>query len=225
MRKYYKFELDIVVANIFALVLMVGVFILYAFYRKSISIDYAGFSLLFMLLYFLLHEIFHGIGYSLYAKNKRNIKYGCMLEKSVFYAMCQERISKEAILVSLALPFIVLTGLVGMIGLIFKVDMLCLLAIVNLAGAAGDIIMFMFILKLPNDIKYIDYDNLVGCYFVSERDLSKYKGFGVKYIESGKDKNDLINRKIPRIYISKKSIPILITFIAISIILIIVDML
>ncbi len=223
MKKYYKFELDIIIANILALVLMVGVFVLYVFYKKTLSIQYPGIYLILMLFYFLLHEVFHGIGYSLYVKNKKNIKYGCVLEKGVFYAMCQEKISKSAILVSLALPLIFLTGLVGILGLIFNNDLMCLLAIINLAGAAGDLLMMLFIVKLPKDIKYIDYDNVIGCYFVSDKDLSKYKGFGIKFVESGEDKKELVNTSIPRIYVSKKSIPTLLVFIALAVVMIFMD--
>lgn len=220
MKKYYKFELNMIIANVLALVLMIGVYLLYVFYIKEITCTFSGFYLIGLLFYFLIHEIFHGIGYSLFVKDKKNIKYGCVLEKGVFYAMCQEKISKQAILVSLLFPLVFLTGLVGMIGLIFNLDYLCILAILNLAGAAGDILMFFFILKLPKDIKYIDYDNVIGCYFVSREDLSKYKSFGIIYRESGVDKKSLINTSIPKIYISKKSIPTLFVFLALAFIMI-----
>ncbi len=222
MKKYYKFELDMIIANILALVLMIGVFLLYVFYKKTLEIDYNGFYLLIMLFYFALHEIFHGLGYLIFVKNKKNIKYGCVLEKGVFYAMCQEKISKDAILISLMFPLVFLTGIAGLIGLIFNIDILCLLAIINLAGAAGDLLMFFFILKLPKDIKYIDYDNVIGCYFVSDKDLSKYKGFGIKYTESGEDKKELINTSIPKIYISKQSLPVLIVLVILTIVLLII---
>ena len=216
MKKYYKFELDMIIANVLALVLMIGVFLLYVAYKKTMVFSFSGVYLLLILFYFLLHEIFHGIGYSLYVKDKKNIKYGCVLEKGVFYAMCQEKISKSAILVSLLFPLVFLTGLAGIIGLIFNYDFLCILAILNLAGAAGDLLMFFFILKLPKDVKYIDYDNVIGCYFVSDKDLSKYKSFGIVYKESGEDKKDLVNKTIPRIYVSKQSVPALIVFIILA---------
>ncbi len=219
MKKYYKFELNMMVANVLALVLMMGVFLLYVFYKKEIAIGFSGLYLLVMLFYFLLHEIFHGIGYSFFVKNRKSIKYGCILEKGVFYAMCQEKISKKGILVSLLFPLIFLTVIVGLIGLIINNDGLCILAIINLAGAAGDLLMFFFILKLPKEIKYIDYDNVIGCYFVSKEDLSKYTSFGIIYRESGADKKELINTSIPRIFISKKSIPTLVAFVGLALVM------
>ena len=219
MKKYYKFELNMLIANVVALVLMIGVFLLYITYKKKLYIHFSSWYLLVLLFYFLLHEIFHGLGYSLFVKNRKNIKYGCVLEKGVFYAMCQEKISKFAILVSLAFPLIFLTVIVGFIGLILNYDFLCILAIINLAGAAGDLLMLFFIIKLPKDIKYIDYDNVIGCYFISGEDLSKYKSFGIVYKECGTDKNKLIKRSIPRIYISKQSIPALIIFLILSLLM------
>ena len=72
MKKYYKFELDMIVANVLAISLMVGIFVLYVFYKKTIQMTYSGFYLILMLFYFLLHEIFHGIGYSVWTDTSGN---------------------------------------------------------------------------------------------------------------------------------------------------------
>ncbi len=223
MKKYYKFDLDVVLANIVAIFILIASIIIFLLLRKEGSFSFQGIGIVIMLLYFILHEIFHGIGYSLFAKDKKNIKYGAVLEKGVFYAMCQEPIGKKAIIVSLLFPLIFLTIITGIIGIIFKLDGLIILSLLNLSGASGDILMLFLIAKLPDDIKYIDYDNNIGCYFVSKHDLSKYKSFGVKYIESKEHKESLINKKIPKIYISKQSIPILVFLVILSAILIIFD--
>lgn len=225
MKKYYKFDLDVLLANIVAILILVIGVLTFAFIKGGSSLYYGGIGIIIMFLYFVLHEIFHGIGYSLFAKNKKNIKYGAVLEKSVFYAMCQEEINKKAIIISLLFPLIFLTIVTGIIGIIFKIDGLVLLSILNLSGASGDILMLLLIFKLPKDIKYIDYDNAIGCYFISKHDLSKYKSIGVKYIESGEHKPSLINKDIPRIYISKPSIPILLFFVIFGILLAILDFL
>ena len=132
-------------------------------------------------------------------------------------------IGKNAILVSLAFPLVFLSLLPGILGLVFDIEWIVLLALLNLSGAMGDVIMMFLIFKLPDDIKYIDYDNNVGCYFVSKEDLSKYKSFGIKYIESGEHNKSLINKDIPRVYISKSSIIILLLFLIASLLFIIVD--
>lgn len=224
MKKYYKFDLDLITANVFALVLMVISFIIYFIVVKDVVFDnkYFGIELLAMILYFGLHEVFHGLGYALFVKDKKNIKFGAALEKSVFYAMCQEEISKKGIMISLFFPLLFLTIVTGIIAIIFKWHFLLVLSILNLAGAAGDIIMMLFVPKLPEDIHYIDYDNSIGCTFVSKEDLSKYKGFGIKYVESGEHKKSLIKKDIPRIEITKTSWYIMIGFVLLAVLTMII---
>ena len=154
MKKYYKFDLDLIIANIFAIVLLIIGMIFYfiTFKKGTFNDKYFGIELLLLLSYFALHEIFHGIGYSLFAKDKKNLKYGAALEKGVFYAMCQEEISKTAIIISLLFPLIFLTLVTGIIAIVFKIPYLLLLSIINFSGAAGDIIVLFFIPKLPKDI-------------------------------------------------------------------------
>ena len=219
MKKYYKFDLDLIIANVVAIIVLVIGTIFYFMITKSGTIDgkYLGVEILLMFLYFGLHEVFHGIGYALFVKDKKNIKYGAALEKSVFYAMCQEEISKKAILISLLFPLLFLSIISGLIAFIFDIKYLLFLSIMNLAGASGDIIMLFFILKLPNDINYIDYDNSVGCTFTSKNDLSTYRGFGIKFVESGEHKKSLIKKDIPKIEITKTSYYIFIIFVIIAI--------
>ena len=224
MKKYYKFDLDLIVANIFAIVLLIIGMIFYfiTFKKGTFNDKYFGIELLLLLSYFALHEIFHGIGYSLFAKDKKNLKYGAALEKGVFYAMCQEEISKKAIIISLLFPLIFLTLVTGIIAIVFKIPYLLLLSIINFSGAAGDIIMLFFIPKLPKDINYIDYNNSIGCTFVSKEDLSKYRGFGIKYVGSGEHKKSLIDKTIPRIEITKWSWIIIIVFLSLALLTFIV---
>jgi hypothetical protein len=141
-----------------------------------------------------------------------------MLEKGVLYAMCQERISKKGIIISLLAPTVVLTCIAIIPAYIFKIDLLAMLAVFNLAGAAGDLLMTTFAIKLPKDSKYIDYDNVIGFYLLSKEDLSKLKSPFLKFIESGKDSDNLINKDIKPIYISKVSYIILGFFLVIALI-------
>ncbi len=219
MKKYYKFDLDLIIANVVALAIFAfGIFVYFVVFKSNIFTNkYFGLELLIMLLYFGLHEVCHGIGYSLFVKDKKNIKYGAALEKSVFYAMCQEEISKKGIIISLLFPLLFLSIISGIIAVIFNINYLLLLSIMNLAGASGDIIMLFFVLKLPEDINYIDYDNSIGCTFTSKNDLSKYKGFGIKFVESKEHKKSLIKTDIPKIEITKWSYIIMIIFVLIAV--------
>ena len=207
MKKYYKFNLDMVWANVIATIVLVVSAVVFLFFDRTYQMDIN--IIIYMVLYLALHEVFHGIAFSIYAKDIKNIKYGAALEKGVFYAMCQERINKKAIIVSLLFPFIFLTVIALPIGVLIHSENLIILALINFSGATGDLFMVNLIRKMPKDIEYIDYDNSVGCYLLSKEDLSKYKAIGLKYVESGKDEDKLINKDIKRITISKWSVIIL----------------
>jgi len=216
--KYYKFELNMLIANIVSLLLfIVGFCILiltYGYINNSV-----GLLLIEFVIYMIIHEIIHGLAFSLFCKNKGNVKYGAMLEKGVIYSMCQERISRKGALISLLAPTVVLTIIAFIIALIFRIDDLAILSIFNLSGAAGDLLMTYFLLRLPKDVQYIDYDNVIGFYLISKEDLSKYKSKIVKFVESGKDSDKLINKSIKPIDISKPSWVIFVIFIIICILL------
>lgn len=221
-KKYYKFELIMTPINIIVLIFMVIMYPLLALIRPNMMnnlYDNYNFFIFFLclIIYFIIHEFLHGVGYSIFAKDKKNIKYGAKLEGGVLYAMCQELLSKKATIISLALPTIILTFLALPLGFIIDSDILIILACINFIGAVGDIIMLRLLLKMP-DVEYIDYDNAIGMYLVSINDLSKYKTFGIKFIESGEHDIKLINKSIPRIYISKSSK--IIVFIVLLIVLI-----
>lgn len=207
--KYYKFELNLVFMNVLAGILTLGFLITipFVFGEKGTNLLIGGNFLIFyslFMLYLCLHEICHGIGYALFAKNKKNIKFGAVLEKGVFYAMCQDVISKKGIIISLLFPIIFLTILPLPFCFIFDLPGLFILANLNLIGAIGDLTMLFFLFKVPN-VSYIDYDNSIGMYLLSEEDLSNIKGIGVKCVESGKHTLDKVDRSIKRIYISKTS--------------------
>lgn len=197
--------------NIACFIIMISLFILTSFIMPlsfTNSYDVLIFIIL-LYLYLLLHELIHGIGFRLESKN---IKFGISLEKGVLYTLCQDEISKKCALISMLLPTIILSFIAYPLGIIINNSWLCYLAVFNLSGAVGDLAMTFLILKLPNDITYIDYDNSIGCTFLSTRDLSKYKSPGVTYVSSGIHSDKLINKSLKKFYISKKSIIIILVY-------------
>lgn len=218
MKKYYHFEINMTIMNILSIVLFILPFILLSLCGYNMTLDHTGLLLIVMLFYLLLHEIFHAIGYSLFASNKNNIKIGITLEKGVYYAACQELISRKGILVALMMPLIFLSLITFPIGVIFHLDWLIFLSIVNFSGAIGDMLMFVLILKCPKDVGYIDYDNSVGAYLVSDHDLSKIKSLGFKIGEIGEFKDKKIDETVKRFYVSKVSIILLTILIILGII-------
>ncbi len=218
MKKFYHFELNMTVMNILSIILFFLPLFILSICGYEISFNHMGILLIVMMFYLLLHELFHAIGYSLFAHDKNNIKIGIILEKGVYYAACQELISKHAILVSLMMPLVFLSLITFPIGLIFHLDWLILLSITNFSGAIGDMLMFVLILKCPNDVEYIDYDNSVGAYLVSKNDLSIIKSLGFSLGEVGNFKDKEIDKSVKKFYVSKTSIILLSILLVIGII-------
>lgn len=224
MKKYYKYELNMLIANILSLVMMIVPIIILEIIGINVYTSLSsGLLLISLLIYFIIHELLHALGFSLFAKNKKNIKFGIKLEKGVLYALCQESISKSAIVISLLLPLTLLSFIAFPISLLLKLNLLTLLSIANFGGAIGDILMFFLIIKAPNDIEYIDYNSDIGMYLLSKNDLSNIKSFGLKLTESGDSKNKRIDESIKRLYVSRISAIILAVLIFISIVSLIID--
>lgn len=215
--QYYKYEVDMKFMNILALLSFIPLGIIIVifsdFFSKTFESDIYYLYLIGLILYFFLHEIFHGIGYSIYAKNKKNIKYGIALEKGVLYALCQERISKQGIIVSLLFPIIFLTIIPIIVAIPFSFPTLMLYAFLNLIGAVADITMCILILKLPNDIEYIDYNSDIGAYFISETNIENIKIKGFKCVETGIHSDSKIDKSIKKFTITKGSIPFIVIYV------------
>lgn len=223
-RKYYRFDMDLKLMNILASVLYIIFFIYIYANTYFATFEFTYLALLGLFLYFALHEICHGIGYALYAKNKKNIKFGVVMEKGVFYAMCQEEISREGIIVSLIFPIIILTIIPLPFAIYYKSSIILFYSITNLIGAIGDILLIKLVLELPKDITYIDYDNNIGAYFLCNEDISEFKSLGLKCAESKKHEEKLINKGISSLYISDFSKKFFLILGAIIILLFIANM-
>lgn len=223
MKKYFHYELNMTIMNILSIVLFIVPFIIMYLCGYSINFKFNGLVFMGMFFYLIVHELFHALAYSLFAKDKKNIKIGITLEKGVLYAACQELISKCAIIVSLVFPLIFLSIIPFPIALIFHLDWLILYSIINFGGAIGDILMTILILKMPKGIEYIDYDNSVGAYLVSDLDLSKINSLGFKLGATGNFKDKKIDRSVKTFYISSTSKAILGVFLIFCIVMIILE--
>ena len=210
--KYYKFNFKLGLLNIIAIILLITMCFLTYYITGSISFlsNFDFIIIILMFLWFILHELLHGLGFLALGKVKlQNVIFGAELEKGIFYVMCKEEISKTNILVSLIFPLVLIGILTYIIGLCIHSDILVFLSILNIGGASGDIMMFLDILKMPKDIKYLDLDNADGFTILSKEDLSKQKYLGIKLVESGKYTNKIKPTDFKRLKISKFSAIIL----------------
>ena len=216
LKKYYVFKIDLVVLNIVSTILLVLCFLITGLvFPNTVESMFILFSdaknllllLPYMMFYFILHELLHALGYITFGANPKKLTFGMELEKSVFYCLCKEDITKKNILFSLMYPLFFIGIVTYIISIIFNLPMLLLLSIGNICGAIGDIIYFIFIIRLDKDVMFSEMDDGTSFALLSKDDLSKYKPFGLKYVGIEKE----ISRKnFKRVYISKLSYGVLI---------------
>lgn len=221
--RYYTYQLDMNVLNIFAILLFVIMMVVVYFvgYGFSGITDY-DLLLLFILMFIwlMIHEIFHGIGFALFKEvNRKNIVFGMALEKGVFYCMCKQKISKKVIFTSLLFPVTIIGIITMILGIIINKGMLVYLSIFNIVGSVGDIVMSIYFCKCPSDVIYLDLDDCTGFTVLSKNDLSSIKVPGIKLVDSGiYDSKKMVARDKRRIVVSKMSwIVLVIMFILILI--------
>ena len=58
------------------------------------------------------------------------------------------------------------------------------LSIFNISGCVGDIVTFMYIIKLDKDICFSEMDDMLSFSIYSSNDVSKVSHYGLKYIKS-----------------------------------------
>lgn len=206
-RKYYIFELDLKVMNIFSLILFFLALPLCLLLKdfNLYNVDMILFFILYIV-WIIIHELLHGISYIINGANKKKITYGAYLEKGICYCLCKQNITRKNILNSILAPCFYLSIVTGIIALIISSPILLLLAIANLSGCAGDILMFIYISRLNKNIEYSEFDNPTRFAIYADYDVSKTKHLGLKYIEE----IDLLKKEdLTRLSISKGSIIVL----------------
>ena len=155
-----------------------------------------------MILYFMLHELLHALGYILHGADKSKITFGMELEKGVFYCLCKEDISKKTILFSLMYPLFFIGIVTYVIGIVFNLHLLLLLSIINISGAAGDIMYFLFIIRLNKEITFSELDDGTSFVIKNIDDINKYKYHGLEYMGTV---NSVSRSDFKRLYVSKLS--------------------
>lgn len=218
-KKYYIFEMDMGKLNIVSLVLMIVMIIItLPLYPKNLLIEFSSINILVFfsvyIIWMFLHEILHSIAYIIYGGDFKKIVYGGYLEKGVLYCLCKQNITRKNILNSLMFPLFYIGIVTYIIAIIFEIPLLLFVSIANISGAAGDIIMFMYISRLSKNIEFTEFDNPIQFAIYSDEDVTKIPHFGLNYIETTKS---LKREDMKKIKISKATI---IFFIIIILILI-----
>ena len=214
-KKYYVYEMNGVTLQIISVIfLIIMLFITFFFFNEIIMTD-KDFELIFLLIipYLILHELLHSIAYVINGAKFKNITYGAHLEKGILCCLCKQNVSKRNILISLLFPFVIIGVITYIIGILINNSALIWLSILNISGCSADLIMFFDLLKLK-DFEYSEYDNPMAFGLYTNKDLSKTKLFGLKYIGETKS---LEKNNMKKISISKFSIITFIIFIILGI--------
>ena len=221
-KKAYIYKMKMLPANVLSIIIFVLFLVVTVLLNRSVFIgseNFVVFSVA-MILYLCLHELLHGLGFYLGGTKRKNIKYGMCLEKGIFYCMAYQEISKKNILISLQMPFMVIGVITYIIGVVSNIPLLTLLSIINLTGASMDIVMFMYILKLPKDITYSESKEPDEFVLISNTDLTKKKNlfFEITKVKDYK-KEDYVFKNTKKVEISKTSIIILVVFVIVGILM------
>lgn len=219
-KKYYIFEIKIGTLNVLSIVLLIFMIILTYLITKifNLKINFLltnkEITIIFILylLYMIIHELLHGLSYIIHGANKNSITFGAYIEKGILCCLCKQNITRKNILNSLLYPFFYIGILTYILGFIIKSKIIIILSIFNIAGSIGDLIMFIYFIKLKN-IEYTEFDNPISFALYTHDDLSKRQPFGLKYkyVTDNIKINDL-----KRIKISKTSYIIFITMIILT---------
>lgn len=217
-QKYYVFNYNLGILNFLSLLLLVGLGIVTYYLYKwgfinsmfgSSSAKWNDFEFIFFILgmfgWIILHEFIHGIMYYLNGAEWKNIVFGVELEKGVFCCLCKEEISRKNILISSISPCLIIGVITYVLGIVFHNMILILFSIMNIGSSIADIVLFLYLLKLPSDIKFREYDDATGFCIVSKSDIKDIKSYGLKLIDVFDDNKKISNDKYPKFYISKTS--------------------
>lgn len=220
-KKTYVYKMRLVPANILCIFILILLAVVSLCFKVPIYVNGFNTCILFILiiLYLMLHELLHGIGYFIGGAKHKNITYGIELEKGIFYAMAYQELTKKNILISLQMPFMVIGVITYIIGVVFNIPIFVLLSIINISGAAMDLAMFIYIMRLPKNITYSESGNPDEFVLISEEDLTKKKSLFLKVVEV-KDykKSDFEFKNLKKVKVTKTSIIILIIFILLGLI-------
>ena len=171
-----KVAIDLVKANIFAVVIMVvaAVVLLVPFFiiwreapiQKLLDapIGWAAFFI-FMFVGIVVHELIHGLTWACFAKSGwKSINFGVIWKMLTPYCHCNEPMSIPHYMLGAMMPCIVL-GIIPSLVALFTGDLiLLLLGIFFIAAAAGDIWMTWLLTKENPKSQVLDHPSEAGFY-------------------------------------------------------------
>lgn len=172
--KRVNLTISIVKANIFAIALLVPLFLIgissFVLYNEDSSfhqdpMEFIVFILVFILLIFV-HEGIHGFTWSLFSRNGfKDIEFGFMKEYMTPYCTCKVPLKKSQYILGAIMPCLILGILPMIAGVLWNSWSMLLMGIIMTDSAAGDLMIIYQILRYKSDAKdivYIDHPTQGG---------------------------------------------------------------
>lgn len=114
----------------------------------------------------MVHEALHGVTWMLFAKNRwKSISFGFIKETFNPYCNCNEPLKKYQIILGTLMPTLILGVGFGIASLIFGSTTLLIIAVLNLLGCGGDLLVILKLLLFKSDaskILFIDHPYEIG---------------------------------------------------------------
>ena len=114
---------------------------------------------------FIAHELIHGVFFALFAENKfKSVKFGILPASKLFtpYCHCNEKLRMNHYRIAAIMPLVILGIVPVIISIVFGNLLLFCFGILFTMAAAGDILMFIKLMKEKKDTWIFDSPTDIG---------------------------------------------------------------
>lgn len=183
--KMEKLTINLVWANIFAILIIIPVALIYGLPYYLIwqpEINVANFiggivdthGLLnfgIMIIGIILHELIHGITWAIFAKNGfKSIKFGILWKMLTPYCHCKEPLKVKHYMIGAIMPAIILGQIPSIIAIIIGNSWLLVFGMFFSVAAGGDFLIVNLISKENKDDLVQDHPSEAGCFIYRKID-------------------------------------------------------
>ena len=188
-----KLTIDLVKANIYALIGIIPIVILYVvpFYLvwkdqltlthvrsiiletewlKSRAISFLIIISL-IIIGIILHELIHGITWSFYTKNGfKSIKFGVLIKMLTPYCHCKEPLKVNQYILGAIMPAIILGVIPALLAILFGSIVLLAFGIFFTIAAMGDFLIIFLLRKENRNTLVLDHPTEPGCFIYRKKE-------------------------------------------------------
>lgn len=173
-----KKTINISKANLFSLffIVIIAVPTILTYYAiwgnltlEGSQIDYVSVFIFIVIVFgsILLHELIHASVFAYFSKDKwKSVKIGVLWKKLTPYAQCKVPLLAKHYKLAVIMPGIVL-GIIPIV-LAISIESLLLLyyGLFMIMSAGGDFMIFLLLIKIPENKKVLDHESEMGFYII-----------------------------------------------------------